>query len=323
MSRSFGPPTIIVIDDSEIILSVTRHVLEGAGFRVITHPRPAGCVALILQEKPDLVLIDVNMPLIGGDTIAKLFGKARPNNETIVLLHSSLPASALETKVRSSGAHGFIQKTDDTFDFVRQVNGWLKRGSGISSGTLRAATRAEAGDDELASRPSGARPAARRVVAADAPTPVESASLGPSGRSGTLPIDLPVVLFIDDDMAALSALRREVQREPYSVEFALSGTQALRRILSTTPPSLVVSDLLMPEPGGAEVYRRAIASDPKWAERFVFVTGAGIVPEVASFLTNFNGIVLDKPVRGEQLRAVVREGLASLELQARHGAVPR
>jgi CheY-like chemotaxis protein len=158
-------------------------------------------------------------------------------------------------------------------------------------------------------------------VARAAPSSAEHAfdntSSPPVGRtSGTLPIQLPVVLFIDDDMAALSALRREVQSEPYSVEFALSGTQALRRILSATAPNLVVSDLLMPEPSGADVYRRAVAADARWAERFVFVTGAGIVPEVSDFLNGFSGVVLEKPVRGEQLRAVIREGLATLELAA-------
>ncbi|HWA73840.1 MAG TPA: response regulator [Polyangiaceae bacterium] len=318
MSRVFGPPTVMVIDDSEIVLSVTRNVLEGAGFRVLTHSRPSGCVALILQERPQLVLIDVNMPLIGGDTIAKLFGKARPNNDTIVLLYSSLSAAALDAKVKGCGAHGYIQKTEDGYDFLRQLNVWLKQAAGLSSGRMRAVSP-EPSDEDLA-RPSGARPVAPPITPSVEPA-FDRASAAPAGRtSGTLPIHLPVVLFIDDDMAALSALRREVQSEPYSVEFALSGTQALRRILSATAPDLVVSDLLMPEPSGADVYRRAVAADPRWAERFVFVTGAGIVPEVTDFLSGFTGVVLEKPVRGERLRSVIREGLSSLELAAGHAS---
>jgi CheY-like chemotaxis protein len=306
----------MVIDDSEIVLSVTRNVLETAGFRVITHPKPAGCVALILQERPELVLIDVNMPLIGGDTIAKLFGKARPNNDTIVLLYSSLSPAALEAKVKSSGAHGYIQKTEDGYDFLRQLSGWLKHATGLSSSKMRAASRSEPRDDDLSMRPSGARPTAQRVAPATELSSESSSSqraIRAAGTSGTLAVDLPVVLFIDDDMTSLSALRREVQSEPYSVEFALSGTQALRRILSATAPNLVVSDLLMPEPGGAEVYRRAIAADASWRERFVFITGAGIVPEIASFLSSFPGVVLDKPIRGDRLRTVIREGLAALQ----------
>ena len=56
------PATILVVDDSEVVLNVTRTLLEAVGYRVLTHSGPAGCVAVILQEKPDLVLIDVNMP---------------------------------------------------------------------------------------------------------------------------------------------------------------------------------------------------------------------------------------------------------------------
>jgi CheY-like chemotaxis protein len=123
---------------------------------------------------------------------------------------------------------------------------------------------------------------------------------------------VPCVLFVDDDMAALSAIRREVQREPYVVEFALSGNHALRKILSPTPPDLVVSDLLMPSPDGIEVYRTALAADPRWKRRFVFLTGAGIAPEIAAFIQDYPGLVLDKPLRGEKLRTVIRESLAAL-----------
>jgi CheY-like chemotaxis protein len=53
--------TILVVDDSEVVLAVTKTLLEAVGYRVLTHSGPAGCVAVILQEKPDLVLIDVKL----------------------------------------------------------------------------------------------------------------------------------------------------------------------------------------------------------------------------------------------------------------------
>src|SRR6478609_7211230 len=107
MSRASSnqPATILVVDDSEIVLAVTKALLVAAGYRVLTHPGPSGCVAVILQEKPDLVLIDVNMPKLGGETIVKLFGKAQPNSETIILLFSTLSADQLEQRAQASGAH--------------------------------------------------------------------------------------------------------------------------------------------------------------------------------------------------------------------------
>jgi CheY-like chemotaxis protein len=108
---SVRKPKIVVIDDSEIVLEVTKGALEGAGYDVVTHDRPGGCVALILHEKPDLVLMDVNMPGLGGDTIVSVLAKAQPTGDTVVLLHSSLSAEVLRTKSATAGAHGFIQKS--------------------------------------------------------------------------------------------------------------------------------------------------------------------------------------------------------------------
>lgn len=312
--QKIGPPTIVVVDDNEAVLTTARTTLESAGFRVLCHSRPSGCVALILREKPDLVLIDVNLPFIASDTIVKLFGKAQPNSETLVLLHSALSAGALDAKARSCGAHGFIQKSDDPYQLLRQINAWLKRSGTLSSGKIPAASRFEPNDDDgMANRPSGARPTAARLSPSE--HSLAPASQEPAYVSGPPPA-LPCVLFVDDDMAALSAIRREVQREPYVVEFALSGNHALRKIFSPTPPDLIVSDLLMPSPDGIEVYRRALATDRRWERRFVFLTGAGIAPEITAFIQDYPGLVLDKPVRGDKLRAVVREGLSALVAQA-------
>jgi len=119
-------------------------------------------------------------------------------------------------------------------------------------------------------------------------------------------------MFIDDDMGTLSGFRRDVQSEPYLVEFALSGAQALRRIFSPSPPSLVVSDILMPSMSGVEIYRQAVAKDKIWEQRFLFVTGAGYAAEVSEFSENFKGLVLTKPVEGQRLRRAIREHLDGL-----------
>lgn len=299
-----GKKTILVIDDSEIVLGLVRTTLESAGFRVITQSRTAGAVALILQEKPDLVLLDVNMPNIGGDTIAKLFGKAQANSDTIVLLHSSLPEETLKARVLASGAHGYVQKTDDTFELLREINRWLKVGAHGSQSKMRVSSQANTDDDASGSGP--------RLVA----RPAQSLDAGDGGArtarrtSGTTALDLPLVLFIDDDMSTLSAFRREVQSEPYTVEFALSGAQAIRRIHGSPPPTLVVSDLLMPEPAGPEVYRQAILKDPTYRDRFIFVTGASGLRELNDFLASFHGTVLHKPVSGEALRNAIRARLS-------------
>lgn len=317
-------PKIVVIDDSEIVLEVTKGALEGAGYEVVTHDRPAGCVALILHEKPELVLMDVNMPGLGGDTIVSVLGKAAPTSDTIVLLHSSLSAEVLRAKSITAGAHGYIQKSGDLFGLVREVGRWLKRQN--SSGNMRAAP-VVVGDDKV---PSGTRPAASPVsVSLPVATPSLSSGPPPSSdrsvarrTSGTVRVDAPTVLLVDDDMAVLSAYRRTLQVEDISIEFALSGAQALRRLLSDKPPDVVICDMVLPDVSGVEVYRRSVAAEPSYRQRFAVATGAASVPEVAAFLATFSGPVLYKPVEGAQLAAAVRTCLSGARPFLKSGARP-
>ena len=311
---SVRKPKIVVIDDSEIVLEVARGALEGAGYDVVTHDRPAGCVALILHEKPDLVLMDVNMPGLGGDTIVSVLAKAQPTGDTVVLLHSSLSAEVLRAKASAAGAHGFIQKSGDLFALVREISRWLKRygsAGSMSSGNMRAALALSA--DET--RVSGTRRAAAPV----APPTATGDALEVPRTSATVRVDAPSVLLVDDDMAVLSSYRRSLQNEDLTVEFALSGAQALRRILSDTPPAVVICDMLLPDVPGIEVYQRAIASDPSYRQRFAVATGASTMPRVAEFLQAFNGPVLHKPVSAAELAAAIRSCLNGARYLAKAG----
>jgi CheY-like chemotaxis protein len=277
-------------------------------------------VALILHEKPELVLMDVNMPGLGGDTIVSVLAKAAPTSDTIVLLHSSLSAEVLRTKAAAAGAHGFLQKSGDLFGLVREVNRWLKRvNSSVnmnSSANMRAAP-VSTSDERY---PSGTRPAAN--LAASGPPSSDSMGSLAAGRrtSGTVRVDAPTVLLVDDDMSVLSGFRRSLQTEDLSVEFALSGGQVLRRMLSDKPPDVVVCDMLLPDISGVEVYQRAIAHDPTYRQRFAVATGASGVASVATFLAGFSGPVLHKPVEPAQLTLAVRTCLTGARLFLKSGA---
>jgi CheY-like chemotaxis protein len=316
---SVRKPKILVIDDSEIVLEVTRGALEGGGYDVVTHDRPAGCVALILHEKPDLVLMDVNMPGLGGDTIVSVFAKAQPRGETVVLLHSSLSAEVLRTKAAAAGAHGYIQKSGDLFGLVREVNRWLKRTGAtghLSSGHMRTASVQSVDEG----RPSGTRPTAAAAVFSSAPPGSDPSGSHTSRRSGTLRLDAPKVLLVDDEMNILSSYRRQLQNEDLSIEFALSGAQALRRMLSDTPPDVVVCDLMLPDLSGIEVYQRAVSSEPTYRQRFAVATGASTVPAHAAFFASFAGPVLNKPVSTSELTLAIRACLSGARPFLKSGA---
>jgi CheY-like chemotaxis protein len=344
---------ILVIDDSEIVLEVTRAALESAGHHVVTHDRAAGCVALILQQKPDLVLMDVNMPHLGGDTIVGVLGKAQPVSGIVVLLYSSLPADILRVKAEAVGAQGFIQKTGDHFALVREVNRWLKRSSGQSSGRMRTVTDAEQATSnnrqpvaaDIGAPSSGKLRAAAEFgagssghlrVGPDLSLPssdhqrvardvsssfdqdahssgtraaAQGVEIAAANSSTRLSARTPSVLLIDRDMATLSAYRRYLQADQLTVEYALSASAAMRRILADDPPDIAVCDAFMSELSGMDLYRRALTSASSWRQRMV-LTADVQVSATASAFAEFKGQILTKPVSAQALRNAVLACLA-------------
>jgi len=374
--------TVLVVDDSDVVLEVVKKNLENAGYHVITRNKPSGSVAAILRDKPDVVLLDVNMPTLSGDTIAKILARVSQNPETLVLLHSSLSIDNLRLKALATGAHGYIQKTESPTELVRRIEYWLTRARhAASSSKLEAAPAAGAStpssgassSGRLAAAPpvgppatgsasassssklaaarafptgerSSAGPSAGRWVAA-APAAATSQTPGASGSSSaartaassgplrSAPIvtettspsssgtptsrnmraakavsggDRPKVLFVDDDWKMLSSYRTMVAGA-LDAEFVSSSDDAFSRILSDSPPQIIVCDVVMPGLSGADIYRRAVLLDPRWANRFVFITGAASTPSVAEFLNTLDVRVFHKPVATDRLLDTLKQ----------------
>ena len=113
------PRTFLVVDDDLATLEVTLERLERAGFVVVTRESALGTSAFIMKEKPDYVLLDVNMPGLTGDALAKLLKGRDPRSR--VILHSCSDRKRLATLARECGAAGIIEKTSDEREFLTQL----------------------------------------------------------------------------------------------------------------------------------------------------------------------------------------------------------
>ncbi len=276
---------VMIVDDSEVVLTVAQLALESAGFDVVTHPRPAGCIALILQTAPDLLLVDVNMPGLNGDTLVKMLGATQSKSEMIVLLYSSLQADVLEEKANACRAHGFIRKSESQLDLVRQVSRWIRPHAGSGSYNFGSNPKlARAGSDSRLMN-AGETVLTREGSDSRLMTAAREAALAREGSDSRLRISsgemvaaktAGKILLVDQEMVTLSTYRRLVISQPGPVEFALSGTEVLRRLQSESPPDVVVLGKLNGRPNADEVLREAARLGPRWKARFIVVQeGAG------------------------------------------------
>jgi CheY-like chemotaxis protein len=104
---------VLIVDDDPIVGQIVAAILGGHGYDVMVRGEALGTLSIIAREKPDVVLLDVNMPGLDGDELARLV-KVHADPRTRVILHSSQPQDELEQLAREAGAIGGIEKGDPT-----------------------------------------------------------------------------------------------------------------------------------------------------------------------------------------------------------------
>ena len=109
--------TILVVDDSPIVLEVVRDILEERGFRVETTDAPLDCIELIGKLRPDVLVLDIAMPELDGLQLLSLVRSNRLH-DCVVLLYSDRDRAELTATIRASGADGGAVKTADCGELV-------------------------------------------------------------------------------------------------------------------------------------------------------------------------------------------------------------
>jgi CheY-like chemotaxis protein len=112
----------ILVDDDPIVLEITRDRLQRAGYFVITRDQALGTSTAISQEEPDVVLLDVSMPGLSGEALARIIGQNPRHERTAIIFHSGGEPADLQTLVARTGAVGSIQKTSDASLFRLQFD---------------------------------------------------------------------------------------------------------------------------------------------------------------------------------------------------------
>jgi len=112
---------VLLADDHEIVRKGLRSMLEAQRDCEVVGEAGDGrqAVAMTKELKPDVVILDISMPLLNGMEATRQILKDRPQTKVLVLtMHESDP---LIREVLDAGARGYILKTDAGRDLVTAV----------------------------------------------------------------------------------------------------------------------------------------------------------------------------------------------------------
>jgi CheY-like chemotaxis protein len=103
--------SVLIVDDHPSFRAIVRRLLEAAGFNVVAEaPDGREAIAAAQRLKPDLVLLDVQLPDLDGFEVAARL--AESGLDSVVVLTSSRAAADYAPLLKRSPARAFIPKAE-------------------------------------------------------------------------------------------------------------------------------------------------------------------------------------------------------------------
>ena len=126
--RPADVPLVLIVDDNEKNLKLARDVLRAAGLRTLEAARGDEAIVLATDHRPDVVLLDLRLPDMDGEDVAR---ELRRGAETARIPVVALSASRYpwsNDQLLAAGFDGYLQKPIDVRAFPGQVRGFCQHG---------------------------------------------------------------------------------------------------------------------------------------------------------------------------------------------------
>ncbi|HEY1683219.1 MAG TPA: response regulator transcription factor [Tepidisphaeraceae bacterium] len=125
-----GKPTVLVIDDEKDLLELVRYNLEKEHFEVLTSPDSTKGLEIAQRQHPDLLILDLMMPGVGGLDICRQLRGDNATAKIPILMLTAKAAEADRVIGLEMGADDYLTKPFSPRELVARVRAILRRSSG-------------------------------------------------------------------------------------------------------------------------------------------------------------------------------------------------
>jgi CheY-like chemotaxis protein len=112
---------ILLVDDDQAVLDMMSRMLEHRGHAVVACATPFGVSAQIVRDPPDIVVLDVMMPGLGGSALATLIAKLELDRPPKVILWSAMDDTALAEAAHEAGGLPWVSKAMRASEIASEI----------------------------------------------------------------------------------------------------------------------------------------------------------------------------------------------------------
>ena len=124
MKKKADPPTVLLVEDTEDNRFMMRRLLEMAGYRVVEAMNGEEAVKLARTESPNLILMDLSLPVIDGLAATRLIRKLPECGFVPIIAVSAHDTSDFQSVALEAGCNSYVTKPID-FNELEQLIGQL------------------------------------------------------------------------------------------------------------------------------------------------------------------------------------------------------
>ena len=112
----------LVIEDNKDNMKLITFILEKNGFGTIRAENGRIGIDLAFKERPDFILLDIQLPDMDGLEVLKKIRKSRIDGEIPIIAVTSYAMSGDRERLLEAGCNGYIEKPIDPVNIINQIN---------------------------------------------------------------------------------------------------------------------------------------------------------------------------------------------------------
>jgi len=117
---------ILVIEDNEQNRYLATFILEKNGYQVIAAQDGLEGISKAKEEKPDLILVDIRLPVMDGYEVTRQLRELPEFKDVPIIALTAYAMKGDEDKTLEAGCNGYIPKPIIPEEFIKVVNSYLR-----------------------------------------------------------------------------------------------------------------------------------------------------------------------------------------------------
>ncbi|MCR4344083.1 MAG: response regulator [Candidatus Scalindua sp.] len=118
---------VMVVEDNEKNRKLMRVVLKSKGYNVIEAATGEEAISALKKQKPDIILMDIQLPGIDGITLVKQIRADTNTNDIPIIAVTAYAMKGDEQKILSCGCNDYISKPIDTHELPNIIEQYLRK----------------------------------------------------------------------------------------------------------------------------------------------------------------------------------------------------